>query len=72
MATKAATGRATRISAAESASPFSATSPRALGKTSSPSRMKRAIWATQPSPSWKETTVRRAGMLPEPSASAVR
>ena len=25
--------------------------------------MKRAIWATQPSPSWKATTVRRAGML---------
>ena len=25
--------------------------------------MKRPIWATQPSPSWKATTVRRAGML---------
>ncbi len=53
---------------AESASPSSATSSSVLGKTSSPSRMKRPIWATQPTPSWKATIVRRAGMLPEPSA----
>ena len=34
-----------------------------LGKTSRPSRTKRPIWATQPTPSWKATTVRFAGML---------
>ena len=72
VAAKAATGRATKISTAESAIPLSAISPRALGKISSPRRMKRAIWETQPSPSWKETTVRLAGMLADPSASAVR
>ena len=50
----------------------SATSPSLLGKTSRPSRMKRPIWATQPTPSWKATIVRRAGIRAEPSASAVR
>ena len=72
VATKAASGRATKISTAESARPSSATSASVLGKTSSPSRMKRPIWATQPTPSWKATIVRRAGIRPEPRASAVR
>ena len=40
-----------------------ATSPSGLGKTSSPSRTKSPIWATHPTPSWKATMVRRAGML---------
>ena len=72
VARKVAIGRATKISAAESARPLTATLSRSLGKTSSPSRMKRPICETQPSPSWKETTLRRAGSRAEPSASAVR
>ena len=72
VATKVASGRATKISTAESARPLAAMPPRSSGKTSSPSRMKRPIWDTQPSPSWKETTLRLAGIRAEPSASAVR
>ena len=72
VARKVASGRATKISTAESARPLTATPPRSPGKTSTPSRMKRPIWDTQPSPSWKETTLRLAGIRAEPSASAVR
>ncbi len=72
VAAKVASGRATRISTAESASPLTATSPRALGKTSSPSRMKSEICEIQPSPSWKVVSVRLAGIGAVPSASAVR
>jgi hypothetical protein len=72
VAAKAASGRATRIRAAERARPSSATSLSVLGKTSSPSRMKRPICATQPTPSWKATIVRRPGTLLDPRARAVR
>ena len=68
----AATGRATRISAADSARPLSATSGSSLGKTSRPRMKKRPICATQLTPWWKATIVRRPGMPPVPSHSAVR
>ena len=68
--TKAASGRATNISAADSSSPSPATSPSPLGKTSRPSRAKSEIWAIHERPWWKAIVVGRAGTAPVPRMSA--
>ncbi len=68
--TQTATGRARKISTAESSSPFPATSTSSLGKTSSPSRKKSAICEIHARPWWKTTIVRRAGIRPLPRIRA--
>ena len=62
VATSAASGRATNMSTPAISSASPTMSPNSLGKTSSPRVKKTAIWLTQASPSWKSSTVRRAGI----------
>ena len=71
LATKAASGRATKISTAESEQRFAGDdrlSP--LGNTSRPSSTKSEICATHESPWWKAIVVWRAGIGPLPRISA--
>ena len=70
LATKAASGRATKISttATSSAAPAWSSSP--LGKTSSPSNTNSEIWAIQERPWWKAIVVWRAGIGPVPRIRA--
>ena len=70
LATTAASGRATNMSAAERSRASAATSPSWLGNTSRPRRKKSEICETHDRPWWKAMVVCFAGTTPVPRISA--
>ena len=70
--TSVASGRATTAVKMANAPPVRTTSPSRDGNTSSPSNRNSPSWATQATPSWKVTIVRRAGVETVPITSPAR